>query len=235
MSGFDYKTIKIDTPKMDGYSNNKSNFSSKDLDSISFDTEILDLEDNGEDEPKTDFASNIVKVDGYYRLDVDYDEIIATFGGQYDDLGNYDYDKSGCDNYSRGFCLYIQTGEIPDYLTICNGTDELDAVCVELDNRKKQAQIAFDILSSGKPCIIHVNSPSGRGHWVCVVGVKEGVDRDSVTIGDFLILDPSGNKSRDNNDEATCKLMPASDEPVFLTEGLDKCSVGPGYQIYFYD
>ena len=243
MSGFDYKSIDIEQPKMPKLINNSSN--SFDFEVNSPKTETLELSDfyDKNNEFKTEsiplsndeiIADNVVDKGDYMGLDGDYDEIIDIFGGQHDNYGLYGYHNGECDNYARGYAIYLQTGKIVPFGEM---TVDADGMVVEhyyANSRKEQAEFAYKMIKEeGKPCIIHVNSGhdgSGKGHWLCVVGYKKGVTEENVTIGDLIVIDSDGQKDQ----PITAKVRPVSEDSYYCMDGFDRCSYKPGYQIYYY-
>lgn len=174
---------------------------------------------------------NLVNNDGYLTVNCDLQAVADKFGGQADDSGVYPLAEGDCDNYSRGYCLYIQTGKVADFNDVGVGGCGLERKTFEADNRKEQAQAVYDRLMEGKPCIIHVNSSTGNGHWMCVVGFKDGTTRDNIKIDDLLVIDSAGDWGADNS----AKVMACSDNPVYCTDGVDNCFYDPGYQVIYYD
>lgn len=235
MSGFDYKPIDVQTPEVGNYLSDNNGDASFTESVQKPDTQYVDLEEEPKAEEvaevKPAFAKNIVKKGEYFRLDADYDKIIDIFGGQLDSHGQYPNDSEGCDNYARGYAIYLQTGNVPSYESVGASADGMEAVCETADSRSGQAQIAFDIVSSGKPCVIHVNSAesrSGQGHWLCVVGFKDGVTRENITVGDLLVIDSAA------PGDISAKVRPVSDESGYCIEGFERCSSEPGYHVYYY-
>lgn len=99
-------------------------------------------------------------------------------------------------------------------------------------NRKNQAEIVYERLKNeGKPSVIHVNSDSGNGHWMCVVGYKKGATKESVTIGDLIVIDSAGNWGGSNS----AKIRPCSENKTYCSEGTDRCYYEPGYHVIYYD
>ena len=181
----------------------------------------------------------LVSQGDYLVIDCDFKDVIYKFGGQVDHLGpvGYGIDPEGCGDYSRAYCLYIQTGKVPKRNYLSEADFGLERVTDHPKNRKKQAQLVYDLLSKGQPCVIHVNSKSGKGHWLCVVGVKEGVDRDSVTINDLMVIDPAGNLDGDGKviGDNSAKVRPISEVPIYCTKGKNMTGYEPGYQVVHYD
>lgn len=168
-------------------------------------------------------------VGGNVLLNCDLDGILALFGSQLSG-GTSGYGKASdaCDDYARGYCLYVQTGKVAPQASVGRSGGGLTARQVSADNRKDQAQKAYDrVINEEKPCVIHINSGtygSGQGHWVTVVGVKDGVKRDKVTVGDLIVMDP-----------ADGKLKPLDSDPEYCREDLKRCTYEPGYHIQYYD
>ena len=181
--------------------------------------------------PSTDLGSligGLILSGSYMTVKFSADQIAKIFGSQLDSKGTagYGYDGSGCDDYARGYCLFIQTGKVPSKASVGYGGLGLTSKQVSARNRKEQAQIAYDLLKEGKPSVIHINSPStgsGRGHWVTVVGVKKGVNRDNVRINDLLILDP-----------VTGTVRSTTEDKEYLRTDTGRCSCEPGYHINYY-
>ena len=48
---------------------------------------------------------------------------------------------------------------------------------------------AYNCITNGKPMIVYVNG-AGMDHVVTIVGIREGADINSLSLGDFLIVDP---------------------------------------------
>ena len=184
--------------------------------------------------PEVETVKNglIKKVKGNKIINCDPQGIVEKFGGQADDSGVYPRAEGDCDNYARGYCLYAQTGEVADFSDVGNGGCGLERYTIEADNRKEQAQAVFDrLMNEGKPSVIHVNSVTGNGHWMCVIGIKDGVTREDVTIGDLIVIDSAGNWGEENS----AKIMPCSDNEFYCQEGLDNCFYDPGYQVIYYE
>ena len=171
---------------------------------------------------------SVVHNGNYLMLKFNENDISKIFGSQLDSKGSsrYGYDSSGCDDYARGYCLYIQTGKVPSKASVGVGGNGLASKQISAGNRKEQAQIAYDLLQKGKPSVIHLNSPStgsGRGHWVTVVGVRKGVNRDSVKVGDLIILDP-----------VTGTVRSTTEDKEYLRNDTGRCSCEPGYHINYF-
>ena len=185
-------------------------------------SESIDFSDMFFDQ-NTETGDKLVSVDGYMILKRNPQEAVNTFGGQADHLGPKGYGVSGdlCDNYARAYCLYMQTGKIVSSADLgSNGLGLKRITEHPSGERKGQAQRAFELISNGQPCVIHVNSNSGKGHWLCVVGYKEGVTRETVTTGDFLVIDSYGNPGGANS----ATVIPCSANPMYCTDGLDNTS-----------
>ncbi len=175
---------------------------------------------------------SLINVDGNMMLDCDPQGIADKFGGQADDSGVYPLAEGDCDNYARGYCLYAQTGEVADFADVGTSGCGLERYTQEASNRKEQAQFVFDrLVNDAKPSIIHVPSSTGNGHWMCVVGVKDGLTRDLVTIGDLIVIDSAGNWGEENS----AKIMPCSDNSFYCEEGTENMLYDPGYQVIYYD
>lgn len=180
----------------------------------------------------TETPEQLINVDGNMLLDCDPQGIVEKFGGQADDNGVYPRAEGDCDNYARGYCLYAQTGEVADFNDVGAGGCGLERYTNEAGNRKEQAQFVFDRLTNdGKPAVIHVPSVTGNGHWMCAVGVKDGVSREDVTIGDLIVIDSAGNWGEENS----AKVMPVSDNSYYCEEGTENMFYDPGYQVIYYD
>lgn len=192
-------------------------------------SESVDLSEMYSD---NDTSTKLISTGEYMELDCNPQGIADKFGGQADDSGVYPLAEGDCDNYARGYCLYAQTGKVADFADVGFGGLGLERYTKEAENRKEQAQIAYDRLTKdGKPCIIHVNSSTGNGHWMCVVGYKDGITRDNVKIGDLLVIDSAGNWGAENS----AKIMPCSDNKYYCEDGVDNCFYDPGYQVIYYD
>ena len=262
MSGFDYKSIDVEKatlPKM--YKNSEKYFEDgvqpvevEDLelgdlldDNKKTDFEEKDIKSHGEGiskvnkigepvEPRfdADTAENIVDKGEYMGIDGDYEKVIDIFGGQHDNYGLYGYHNGECDNYARGYAIYLQTGQIVPFGEMTKTADGMAVEHYFANSRKEQAEFAFKMIKEeGKPCIIHVNSGhdgSGKGHWLCVVGYKKGVTEENVTIGDLIVIDSDGQKDQ----PITAKVRPVSEDSYYCMDGFDRCSYKPGYQIYYY-
>ncbi len=183
-------------------------------------------------------ASNIVDRGDYMCINADFDDAIKTFGGQLDSSGVYGSLDAGdeCDNYARLYDIYIQTGKIPSFVDIGTNADGMMPVRGygngPNDDRKGQAEYAYKhVKEKGTPCIVHVCSPTGRGHWLCVVGYKKGVTQDNVEIGDLLVLDSAAPKDK-NGISASVRYI--SDNPVNCEKGTGNCGIEPGYQVFYY-
>lgn len=48
---------------------------------------------------------------------------------------------------------------------------------------------AYDSISAGKPTVIHVAGASGE-HWICLMGYQNASDPDSLSLDNFIALDP---------------------------------------------
>ncbi|MBR3181758.1 MAG: hypothetical protein IKF56_03850 [Eggerthellaceae bacterium] len=48
---------------------------------------------------------------------------------------------------------------------------------------------AYDQISAGKPTVIHVAGSSDE-HWITLIGYKDAVDPDHLTLSNFIALDP---------------------------------------------
>lgn len=49
---------------------------------------------------------------------------------------------------------------------------------------------AYDQISSGKPTVIHVAGYGSGEHWICLIGYKDAVNPDSLSLDNFVALDP---------------------------------------------
>lgn len=49
---------------------------------------------------------------------------------------------------------------------------------------------AYDSIAAGFPTVIHVAGPSGE-HWICLVGYRDVEDPDSLSLDNFIALDPT--------------------------------------------
>ncbi len=248
--GFNFKSIDVGQPKVDKYLGVSSSNTNYEKGPKSMNVESVNMENanksNVEDFQvadtglsscyiQMDYAPNIVPKGDYMGIDGDYDKIIDIFGGQLDDHNNgasdYTYDIEGCDDYVRAYALYLQTGKIPSKDSVGVAPEGMSVETIEADNRKDQAQRAFDIVNDeGRPCIIHVCSGTGNGHWLCVVGYKNEATRENVSIGDLLVIDPAGRFDGD----VSAKVRPVSEDESYCLEGLDECFYEPGYQILSY-
>ena len=166
----------------------------------------------------------------YMALKFNGQDITDIFGSQLDSGGSagYGYDSSGCDDYARGYCIYLQTGKIPSKasVSVSDYNHGLSSKQISAGSRKEQVQLAYDLLQEGKPSVIHLNSPStgsGRGHWVTVVGCRKGTTRDSVKIDDLIILDP-----------VTGTVRSTTEDKEYLRTDTGRCSCDPGFHINFY-
>ncbi len=139
------------------------------------------------------------KVNGYWLI-ADGNAIMDKFGGQNDWKG-YGFSPGGCDNYSRLYYIYMLTGEkVPEQDLGCTaytsrGTFVEHTHPEPINDRKTQAQVAYDYVKKGLPCVIHVNSMSGQGHWMPVIGYDANVNRDTVTLDDLYVLDSGVGKA----------------------------------------
>ena len=186
--------------------------------------------------PNTDLGpminGSLVQNGDYMLLNFNEDEISSVFGSQLDNNGSsgYGYDSVGCDDYARGYCIYIQTGGkvVPSKASVGSGDSKsgLNSKQISASNRKEQAELAYDLLQEGKPSVIHINSPStgsGKGHWVTVVGVKKGVTRENVKVDDLVIVDP-----------VTGTIRSTTEDKEYLRTDTGRCSYEPGYHINYY-
>ena len=165
----------------------------------------------------------------YVLLNIDLNKVAKTFGSQRDGKGAYYKDVYGCDDYARGYCIFAQTGVIPDQQSVST-SDSRSGLKWKQDNprsRKAQAQRAYELLvNEGKPCVIHINSPSdgsGLGHWVTVVGVRKGVTRENVKVDDFIIIDP-----------ATGTVRKMTEDKEYCRTDTGRCRSDPGYHVNYY-
>lgn len=61
-------------------------------------------------------------------------------------------------------------------------------------NQSEALKVVYNcVINEQKPIIVGVNG-SGSDHVVTVVGVKQNADKNNLTLGDFLIVDPWGGK-----------------------------------------
>lgn len=154
----------------------------------------------------------------------DLQGMVDVFGGQMDNNGAYPAGGEYCDDYARGYCLYLQTGKVAERNSVSTNGCGLQWHQISAKNRKDQAQIAYDrLVNEGKPSIIHIQSPSRKGHWVTVVGCKQGATRDSVKVDDFVIMDPANGKVRN--------LSEVSD----YTSESGQYIYDPGFHVNYYD
>lgn len=49
---------------------------------------------------------------------------------------------------------------------------------------------AYDEIAAGRPTVMHVSGPYGE-HWICLIGYRDAVDPDALTLDNFIALDPS--------------------------------------------
>lgn len=165
----------------------------------------------------------------YMLLGCDFDKVLGKFGSQMDDNGIYPRDASGCDDYARAYCIYAQTGIAPSKSSVgvSDSKSGLTSKQISAGSRKEQAEIAYDLLvNQGKPSVIHINSSasgSGQGHWVTVVGVKNGVTKSTVKVDDLIILDP-----------ATGTMRAMSEDKEYCRTDTARCRYEPGYHINYY-
>ena len=156
------------------------------------------------------------------------EKALEVYGGQMDSNGNFPQDGSGCDNYARGYAIYVTNGKTVDYLDACYDGGGLTKKGNDFSSSKEQAQFGYDkLMKEGRPFVMHLNSPttgSGRGHWVTVVGVKDTANRETVETGDFIALDPYSGTMR-----------PLSDDPAYCTGDNNRCSCERGYQVLTYE
>ena len=167
----------------------------------------------------------------YMMLNFSEDDISKIFGSQLDNNGSagYGYDGTGCDDYARGYCIFVQNGVIASKASVgaSDGENGLTSKQISADSRKQQAEIAYELLQNGKPSVIHVNSPSsgsGLGHWVTVVGCRKGVTKESVKVDDLIILDP-----------VTGTVRSTTEDDQYLREDTGRCSYEPGYHVNYYE
>lgn len=62
----------------------------------------------------------------------------------------------------------------------------------ESDDEQAILRVVYAAICEGRPAVLHVNAASGIEHWVTIVGFKEVRDLGALTLGNFLMLDPSG-------------------------------------------
>ncbi len=178
-------------------------------------------------------SGNLVPSGDYMMLNCNYDDLIQTFGGQCDDVG-YAAEGQGCDNYSRLYALYIVSGgkvkaSSADLGTPYDGFTKtnIDAASeggTASEKRKRQAQVVYDTLNKGVPCVLHVNSNvSNNGHWLCAVGYKNGVTRDNVTVKDLVVVD-SAATDVDTGNGTTAMVRPMSDVPNYCLDDDSRCN-----------
>lgn len=48
---------------------------------------------------------------------------------------------------------------------------------------------AYDSIAAGKPTVVHVAGSSGE-HWICLIGYRDAVDPNNLTLENFIALDP---------------------------------------------
>lgn len=176
-------------------------------------------------------ASNVVEQGDNMMLNCNMDDIMNKFGGQNDNTGVYARNTSGCDDYSRGYCIYAQTGKVVDAQSISVNGGGLQCKSVHPSSRKEQAEFAYErLVKEGKPSVIHVNSRTGNGHWMTVVGVNKNVNKESVQISDLVVIDPAGNWNGSNSS----KLRRCSEDSYYCSEGANQ-RYDPGYQVFYFD
>lgn len=49
---------------------------------------------------------------------------------------------------------------------------------------------AYDEIAAGRPTVVHVSGPYGE-HWICLIGYRDAQDPDSLTLDNFVALDPA--------------------------------------------
>jgi hypothetical protein len=253
--GFNYKSIDINLPDVKKFLGEASSNTDFDNGSKSMNVESLDMNNTVSSNTgdyqvadtgvscyiKFDHAPNVVNMGDFDAIEGNYEYLADSIGGQLDDHNSgdpitkdYTMDYAACDDYVRAYAIYLQTGEIPVRDSVGAAPDGMSVDSYDLESRKEQAQKAFDIVhDEGRPCIIHVCSSqygSGEGHWLCVVGYKEGTTRENVKIDDLMVLDPAGGFDGD----VSIKLRPVSEEAGYCAEDLDRCTYEPGYQIISY-
>ena len=157
-------------------------------------------------------------------LSGDLQGVVNIFGGQNDNSGEYPAGGELCDDYARGYCLYLQTGKVAPRNSVSTDGCGLKTHQINAKNRKEQAQIVYDrLVNDGKPSVIHIQSPTGKGHWVTVVGYRNGATHDSVKVDDFVIMDPANGKVRN-----------LSEVSAYRSES-GNYRYDPGFHINYYD
>ena len=175
------------------------------------------------------------KVNGYWLIG-DGKAIMDLFGGQNDGKG-YGFSPGGCDNYSRLYYIYLLTGEVvPEQSLGCpaytkHGTFVEHSHPEPIHDRKTQAQVAYDYLKKGMPCVIHVNSKTGAGHWMTVIGYDANVNRDTVTLDDLYVLDSGVGKAD------SIKNLCNDYGQIYNREGTGMINPNnqPGYQVEYFE
>jgi len=76
------------------------------------------------------------------------------------------------------------------------------------DNKTETLKVVYDEIMEGKPVVLQVNgNKSGTSrHFVTVVGVKNGTDKEKITEQDLLIID-SWDGKLERMDESTSRFM----------------------------
>ena len=62
--------------------------------------------------------------------------------------------------------------------------------CRSVGSSEELLREAYDQISAGKPTVIHVTGYGSGEHWICLIGFKDAKNPDSLTLDNFVALDP---------------------------------------------
>lgn len=123
---------------------------------------------------------------------LDYDPaLIAAIGNQ--TAGGH---TICCPGYACAYGDAILTGEARDHANYgcgcCtwSGWGGGNSSFRSLGSDQALLREAYDEIAAGRPTVIHVAGPYGE-HWVCLMGYREVEDLNTLTLDNFLCLDPA--------------------------------------------
>jgi hypothetical protein len=181
----------------------------------------------------TKYTGYLANIGGNWLI-ADGDKISKLFGNQFgrkpgEVYGNIDGGQ-GCDDYARGALIYALTGEVVSHADLGCHAYTSSGTYISMDsirakNRQNQAEIAYDFVHQGMPCVIHVNSSSGNGHWMTVIGYADKTNKNNVTIDKLVVYDSASGRT-----DTIGNLCNDYDQ-IYDTDGYGMTGSEPGYQV----
>ena len=101
-----------------------------------------------------------------------------------------------CPSFSCAYGDAVIDGTIHDHsyytCSCCTWNDwgTGSSVGRSLGSSEELLREAYDQLSDGKPTVIHVAGYGSGEHWICLIGYKNAENPDSLSLDNFVALDP---------------------------------------------